>query len=148
MRTITNNVESEYDLHISNVLVEKIRQTVLDESKRGFQIPTGMLNGKIIEIYCEEFTFFGQLLENSIKSAVVGINAKELSSYLTTRSCELLKKHRNMIKDEYRKTANIYWNGRIGEHDLNEHFSKVADKKVELQVKRICSIIDFAKITD
>ncbi len=143
---IQNNVESEYELHRNNVLSERFRKAVDKEAARGFELPIGSFNGAIIDLYKKEFSIFGNIIENTINSAMSNINTKGIHSQLSSLVIDMLNKQKELIKADYKRAVDGYWGGKIGDLDLNEHFANIADHETKLQTEKLLSTNHINKI--
>ena len=146
LSAIKNSVESKYEIHRSNTLTKELEKAVNKEVTRGFSLPSGSLNGAIIDLYINEFSIFASILENSIKIATTNINTKGLHKYLSLLIIDMLNDFNTRIKTGYKMAAEGYWGGKIGDFDLNKHFANIADNKAQLQIDKILSMNEIGKV--
>ena len=130
-------IESRYESYCRHVLSKQYDEAINNEASRGFEYPSGSLNGAIWDLYLSDIKSFSEIVEETLSKASININTKNLHSYIDEFIENIMDGHCRYIIDLYSKFIDGMFSNMNKDWVLQvkKDFSKQAKKETELSTK-------------
>lgn len=134
-------VENNYTIHQRTTLSPDISKAFDEEGKRGFDLPTGSLAGRLFDIYLNEISVFASIIKKAITLNIpqsdIEASSQELgkliSGMLINQNITLKKWHNGQIYQVFGSGPALHVDTSV------ENFIKQADIETKLKCKELLS---------
>lgn len=148
VKSIKETVENNYTIHQRETLSPNIDKAMEEEGNKGFNLPQGLLAGRLFDIHLNEIFIFASIIREATLSftsnPTISLSSPELlelfNELLIGHNAKIKTYHNSMITDLFSYNSSYT-------ETMVDHFNKQAEIETRLRCKELLSALKIKNLS-